>query len=324
MRWIRWLLGAIAGLVMVAYLSLVVYAYWPRGQGVPAESLATADDRFAEVNGIQVRFRVYGQAGEGRPELALIHGFANNLHSFRYLTPLLADCCHVLAMDLPGFGLSSKPADRSHYAYQSMADAVIGAARAAGFTQPVYGGHSLGGVIALRAGLTDTAARGLVFIEPGIYAEGLARLSIFSIFPMPRLSAHRFADREFRYNMIRWSYRDPSVLTEADVDNLMLAAQTDDYASGMTALLGDMPTGQEEIALLDRVDLPVLTLWAADGSHVPANSDRLQQALPDSRTVLVPDAGHYLHEEQPDRTATEIKQSFEDWFSSGKYGVASE
>ena len=315
MRILKRLIAGLAGLVLLAYLGLVAYAYWPREQGVPASTLATPQDRFADEGAVTVRFRVYGEAGESRPEVVMIHGFANNLHSFRHLAPLLADCCHVMAVDLPGFGLSSKPDDRRFYEYEAMAQAVIMGARAAGFERPVYLGHSLGGVIALRAGLGDPGSTGLVFIEPGIYAEGLARLKIFSMFPMPRLSANRFADRDFRYNMIRWSYRDPSVLTEADVDNLMLASQTDDYRSGMTALLGDMPSGQAEVDMLADVRLPVLTLWAEDGSHVPVNSERLQAALPHGRTALVPDAGHYLHEEQPEITAREIQNSFRDWFS---------
>jgi pimeloyl-ACP methyl ester carboxylesterase len=312
MRIARRIFVAFCGLLLLVYLGLVGYAYWPRDAGIPARDLATPDDRFATLDELTIRYRLYGQPGEGRPELVLIHGFANNLHSFRYLAPLLADCCHVMAVDLPGFGLSSKPDDRSYYAYQVMADAVVQTAAAENFAAPIYVGHSLGGVIALRAGLADSATKALIFIEPGLYAGNLMPMRLTSIFPLPRLSALQFADRDFRHSMIRRSYADSSVLRVADLDNLMLAGQTDDYLTGMTAMLGYIPSGQAEVDMLPQVTIPVLTLWSAAGM-ASERAARLAQALPRSRTALVPDAGHYLHEEQPEITVAEIIKSIDEW-----------
>src|ERR1700722_13880011 len=50
----------------------------------------------------------YRQAGSaGLPKLLLLHGFPTSSHMFRDLIPLLADSFHIVAPDLPGFGLSS-------------------------------------------------------------------------------------------------------------------------------------------------------------------------------------------------------------------------
>jgi pimeloyl-ACP methyl ester carboxylesterase len=52
----------------------------------------------------------YRQAGPtGAPKLLLLHGFPTSSHMFRNLIPLLADHYHIVAPDLPGFGLSDLP-----------------------------------------------------------------------------------------------------------------------------------------------------------------------------------------------------------------------
>src|SRR5215468_7200251 len=52
----------------------------------------------------------YREAGaNGAPKLLLLHGFPTSSHMFRDLMPLLADRFHIVAPDLPGFGLSDSP-----------------------------------------------------------------------------------------------------------------------------------------------------------------------------------------------------------------------
>jgi pimeloyl-ACP methyl ester carboxylesterase len=63
--------------------------------------------RQADVDGLEVFFREAGRAG--RPTVLLLHGFPSSSHTFREVMPTLADVAHVIAPDLPGFGLSSSP-----------------------------------------------------------------------------------------------------------------------------------------------------------------------------------------------------------------------
>jgi len=52
----------------------------------------------------------YREAGSrDAPKLLLLHGFPTSSHMFRDLIPLLADAFHIVAPDLPGFGLSDLP-----------------------------------------------------------------------------------------------------------------------------------------------------------------------------------------------------------------------
>jgi pimeloyl-ACP methyl ester carboxylesterase len=64
----------------------------------------TTKYRTLDVDGSKVFFREAGAANA--PKLLLLHGFPTASHMFRELIPLLADRFHIVAPDLPGFGLS--------------------------------------------------------------------------------------------------------------------------------------------------------------------------------------------------------------------------
>src|SRR5262245_2200189 len=70
--------------------------------------------RTADANGFKVFYREAGLASA--PKLLLLHGFPSASHMFRDLIPLLADRFHLVAPDLPGFGMSDMP-PRSSFAY---------------------------------------------------------------------------------------------------------------------------------------------------------------------------------------------------------------
>jgi pimeloyl-ACP methyl ester carboxylesterase len=79
--------------------------------------------RTANVDGFNVFYREAGRAGA--PKLLLLHGFPSSSHMFRDLIPLLADRFHIVAPDLPGFGLSDMPPRESFaYTFDHLADVI--------------------------------------------------------------------------------------------------------------------------------------------------------------------------------------------------------
>ncbi|HEX3836422.1 MAG TPA: alpha/beta hydrolase [Steroidobacteraceae bacterium] len=70
--------------------------------------------RTADVDGFKIFYRESGPASA--PKLLLLHGFPSSSHMFRDLIPLLADRFHIIAPDLPGFGLSDMP-PRTQFKY---------------------------------------------------------------------------------------------------------------------------------------------------------------------------------------------------------------
>jgi pimeloyl-ACP methyl ester carboxylesterase len=68
----------------------------------------------AHVNGFKVFYREAGDAKA--PTVLLLHGFPTSSHMFRNLIPELAGDYHIVAPDLPGFGVSDPP-DHKSFAY---------------------------------------------------------------------------------------------------------------------------------------------------------------------------------------------------------------
>jgi len=293
-------------LIALMWVGLTVWAYWPGEPEVPIASLTRADDKFVEVNEVRLRYREWGSATDERPSLLLIHGFGNSLQSFRELAPRLADCCHVVAIDMAGYGLSEKPAGFDYH-NGPQAIVLIAAAKKIGLRRVIYVGHSLGGAVALQAAVKDTEARGLVLLNPGIIRTGVPKIVQITLPPLPRISAKIFASRDFRGNFLKQSYVNPDIVTESVIDEVMLGARTEGYMTGMTALMKQYREG-EEIILARQVKVPTLISWGDQDKNKPREeANELQSMISESELVRFSSAGHYVHEEAADGVANAIK-----------------
>lgn len=297
------MLFVVLGSIAAIWLAAIVYAYWPAGQPeVPATRLAGPADRFIRVDGLDLRYRSWGRPDSRKPTVLLVHGFANSLQSFRLLAPLLENRCHVVAFDMPGYGLSDKPAP---FDYRNPHQAAITSRliEALDLKQVVVAGHSLGGAIALRVVLLSPAVVGLVVMNPGIITTGVPVLAKFPVFPMPRLQARLFGNPGFRSRLLRRSFVNPAIVTDEVIRDLGLAAMSKGYRRGMTALMGQYNEA-DELSLLSELTVPSLIVWGAEDRGKPAGEfDELKARMPWNTAVLVPGAGHYVHEEAPEATA---------------------
>ncbi|MFQ5633724.1 MAG: alpha/beta fold hydrolase, partial [Gammaproteobacteria bacterium] len=290
-------------------------AYWPTGiEEVPARSLAGPDDRFVEVDGLELRYRTFGTPGPDKPNLVLLHGMSNSLQSFRLLAPLLADDYHVITVDIPGFGLSAKPAD---YDYRQPHQArVIGEfMRRLGLRQAIIGGHSLGGAIALRVALNEPLVNGLVVMNPGIINTGVPAITPYLPFPFQRLSAKQFGNRLFRERFLKMSFVNPDIVTEEVMDDLQLAVRSEGYLAGTTAMMGQYEEATEA-QLMSDVEVPVVIVWGErDRNKSPEELAALREGFRNNIVITSPEAGHYVHEESPELVARGLIEAKSLWGS---------
>ena len=312
MRILRRIVVGILGLVALLWAGLVVYAYWPGEPEVPARQLASAEDRFIAVDGMELRYRTYGEPGPGKPNIVLLHGFANSLQSFRLLAPLLQDNFYVVAVDAPGFGLSAKPADRD-YSNASQAAAISDFAAALGLQRYVIGGHSLGGTLAVYVAASDPHVTGCVLMNPGIISTGVPPITQYLFFPFPRAMAKTFGTRDFREKFLRQSFINGSIVTDAVMRGMMLAPRSEGYLDGMTSMMGQYETGEEpKMARMIRV--PTLITWGMqDKSKKPDESEEVRSLIPGSKLVRVENSGHYVQEEQPATVAAAMIAEAPNW-----------
>lgn len=114
------------------------------------------------VDGVRVHLRCWGPAGS--PGVVLIHGGAAHSGWWDHVAPLLAQTNRVVAVDLSGHGDSGR---REHYDMAVWAREVLAAAEAGGIAgSPVVVGHSMGGWVAVVAGVEHAASvSGVVVID---------------------------------------------------------------------------------------------------------------------------------------------------------------
>lgn len=312
MRILRKLLIGLVAFAAFAYVALFAYAYWPGEPEVPVSQLAKPGDRFVRVNDVDLRYRTYGTPGPGKPDVLLIHGFANTLQSWRSVAPLLAADCHIVAVDMPGYGLSDKPVEFDYH-NGPQATIMVAAAEALGLERPIYVGHSLGGAIALRAANEDPEASGLVLMNPGLLTTGVPKIVQLTLPPLPRLSARQFGSRDFRSNFLARSYVNPQILTAEVLDDVMIASRSEGYMAGMTSLMKQYSEG-EELPMLGQVRVPTLIVWGnADRNKLLSEADDLQASIPGAELVRFEGAGHYVHEEAPEGVAAAMLAAFRRW-----------
>ena len=286
-------------LVILSYGALVIYASLPL-EALPTQELVTKDDLFIKVSDHDIRYRQYLTEEDHSPNLILIHGFGNNLHSWRSITPLLSENYNIFALDLLGFGLSAKPTDYD-YSNANQAKTIGKFADALNLDSFIVGGHSLGGAIGLHVAMNNKKTKGLILFNPGIINTGVPEFAryINLIFPFARVSAKQFANREFREQFLKRSYYNPSIVTEQVMDKIMIGSKTTDYLEGTSSMLGEFYDANEA-ELMDQVSNPTLIVFGVeDRNKSMEEALQLKTGFKNSKLQLIKDAGHYVHEESP-------------------------
>ena len=286
-------------LVILSYSALVIYAYLPL-ETSPIKDLVTKDDLFIKVSDHDIRYRQYLTQKNNSPNLILIHGFGNNLHSWRSIIPLLSEHYNIFALDLLGFGLSEKPIDYD-YGNANQAKTIGEFADALKLDSFIVGGHSLGGAIGLHVAKNNKKTKGLILFNPGIINTGVPEFAryINLIFPFARVSAKQFANRAFREQFLKRSYYNPSIVNEQVMDEIMMGSKTEDYLQGTSSMLGKFYTANEA-ELMDQVSTPTLIVFGIeDRNKSMEEALQLKTGFKNSKLQLIKDAGHYVHEESP-------------------------
>lgn len=102
------------------------------------------------------------------PAILLTHGFGASSHMFAATVADLAGAHTVITWDIRGHGRSDSPGDQGDYSVASSLDDMRALLDAAGATQAVLLGHSLGGYLSLELALADQwRVAGLVLVDTG-------------------------------------------------------------------------------------------------------------------------------------------------------------
>jgi haloacetate dehalogenase len=269
---------------------------------------------FAQVDGIRVS---YDRTGEGYPLVAL-HGFPRNRKVWSKVTPLLTSRFSVIAPDRRGYGDSDRPADPAVYDNATMAQDVLELVGQLGAEPFVVLGHDKGAPTAQRLAKDyPDRVRALVMLDaaPAGSGSGAPRdpsgrswyMDFFRqrgvaeqiIGQNPRLFFSLFLDRNPHLSREEHEYYLETFCRPGSVEAVLA-----DYR---VSLEEDQVRWQEEAKAGGKIQVPVCVLWGARGPSANAPVlERWRDAAADVRGAPIPNAAHYVQEEQPQLVAEHI------------------
>ena len=266
-----------------------------------------------------VRTRGFGSisvlsAGTGPETIVCLHGLGGTKASFLPTVAALADSYRVVALDLPGFGESDKPIG-APYDAPWFARSAFAAMDALGIDRAHIAGNSMGGRVAIEAGLTDhERTDGLLLLSPALawlrprpWAPVLRALR-------PELGLVQPAPRPVVEAMVRRLV--PSAnggWTAAGVDEFLRAYLTRRgraafYAAARNIYL-DEPYGESGFwTRLKSLQGESLFVWGRRDTLVPIGfMKHVEKALPNARHVEL-DCGHVPQVERPREAHAAIRK----------------
>ncbi len=236
----------------------------------------------------------YEKQGKGKV-VVILHGWGDSLAGFAVLQAALAKKYCVIAVDLPGFGTTQAPVTvwgledyalfMQHFLKKiEVADvwAIIG--------------HSNGGAVAMY-GLSNKylqAEKLVLLAAAGIRTHGGLRKLGFKVLAKSGKVATLWLPIGQRQKIRRKLYK------TAGSDMLIVPELQETFKKTV---------GQDVQADAARLSLPVLMLYGEADTDTPAwFGRRYHELLSDSTLEILPDAGHFVHLDQPAKVQKAIEE----------------
>lgn len=281
--------------------------------------------RWADLDG-PVHYLDFGGPASG-PAVVCVHGLAGSAVNWSAIAPLLAGTCRMLAVDLPGHGLTrSQGPGTSVPAMHALLHRFIEAVPAA---PVILFGNSMGGMISLlEAAAAPAAVAGVVLIDPVLplvpaipdhyVTPMLAAYAAPGLGPLLMSLRRRLSPEDLVDNILSLCCVDASrvpagVLAQhvTVARQALLLPRTEQEISAsarsMIAIFaGDLRSGAYR-RVIGSITCPVLLLHGSRDRLVPiAVARAAARANPAWTMIEMPGVGHVPQLEAPDDTASAI------------------
>lgn len=257
----------------------------------------------------------YRELGEGPPVL-LLHGWPTSSYLWRDVMVPIARANRVIALDLPGFGASSKPPGAA-YTFGFFARALDGFVEALGIEAHGLAVHDLGGPVGVHWALQRPGrVTHLALLNTLLFPDfSPAVLQFIDACTKPESRAWLTGPEGLEAAM-RLGVADESRLT----DEVIEAVREPFAADAARAALADAGIGLEldgfaeiERRLGELAAIPVRVVYGEQDRILPEIADtvaRVQRALPAAAVTALPDAGHFLQEDAPQEIGELLAEFF--------------
>ena len=265
--------------------------------GIPWDAPPKVRREFVEVDqGRGVSALVWG---DDDPQIVLVHGGAQNAHTWD--TVALALDRPLVAVDLPGHGHSDWRADRRYWPVDNAAD-VATVMRALAPSPRLVVGMSLGGLtsVALAAQHPELVPRlVLVDVTPGVDREKAAPIAAFVAGPERFASFDEILERTIAFNPTRTesSLRRGVLHNAREHEDGSWTWRYDRWRLGEGEDVPDFRPLWDDVS---KLTMPLMLVRGAD-SGVVGDEDvaELRRRQPDVRVEVVEGSGHSVQGDRP-------------------------
>ena len=253
----------------------------------------------------------YVEAGHG-PMVVLLHGFPEFWYGWRrQITPLVEAGFRVIAPDLRGYNLTSKPEGYTAYTADKLADDISGLIRKLGADSAMVVGHDWGGSVAWTLAMNHPeVVERLVILNaahPRKLNEGLKnprqllRSWYFFYFQTPRLPERRARRRNWRF--FKRFLRDARPSYTADeLDRYVEAwSQPGAATSIIDYYRAAVRLGSKQE--VRPISAPTLVIWGQGDRYLGQKlAEPHHEDVPNlDRVERLPDASHWVHHDEAER-----------------------
>jgi pimeloyl-ACP methyl ester carboxylesterase len=284
------------------------------------------------VNGISLHSVVDGEG----PAILLLHGWPQTWWEWRHMLPRLSEQHSTIAVDLRGFGDSSKPPPEAGYDVGTLCTDLCELLDAQGHVTATVIGHDLGGLVAYAmARLHPERVERLVLLDAPLPIYGLEvpawaeiekQLWHQRFHKVPWLPEALISGRERLY--LSWHFaqgiQNPAAITERDIDEYVRAySQPGGLASGF-AFSRATETSAKQVTAVAREKMKIPLLFFG-GATTLANAfePHLGQVAESYRVEVVPESGHWMPEENPEFLLTKLRPFLAGGTSASRAGIGS-
>ncbi len=256
---------------------------------------------------------------EDAPPLLLIHGLGATKASWLTIVPALARRYRVIAIDLPGFGASTKPLAR--YDAPWFAERVFDFLDALGYSRVFLTGNSMGGRVAMEMALAEPyRVASIACLCP---ATPFNRRPLLWLARVTRPELGVIAGRlprAYLIDSVRQMFFDPDLLEEdwyeAAIDDFLRTWRSPSSRMAFFAAARNiyLDEGSGETGFwgrLAQMSVPALYIY---GKHDTLISHRfgqkIRKTIPHAEVKVWNDCGHVPQIEFPERTATALLRFF--------------
>ena len=279
-------------------------------------------DGYADLADVRLH---YVEAGDG-PLVVLLHGFPEFWFGWRFQIPALAAArFRVVAPDMRGYNLSSRPAGVAAYDIDRLAADVRDLIRERGDDRALLGGHDWGAAVAWATAINHPEVVERLAIlnapHPRRLLHGLrrprqlARSGYMFFFQLPWLPERIV--RAARWGSFRYGFEHdarPGAFTPQDIGRYVEAWSQPGAATAMinyyrAAFRGIRPRAAARIRPLHA---PTLVIWGEHDRYLgPELAEPDRADVPQlERVVRLPDASHWVQHDEPERVGQLLVEFF--------------